>query len=40
MDANKIITHKGYAIRKSFLREKDVEMIMKYCIVEPKIDER
>ena len=40
MDANKIITHKGYAIRKSFLREKDVEMIMKYCVVEPKIDER
>lgn len=37
---NKIITHKGYSIRKSFLREKDVEMILKYCIVEPKIDER
>jgi len=37
---NKIITHKGYSIRKSFLREKDVEMILKYCVVEPKIDER
>jgi len=37
---NKIITHKGYSIRKSFLKPKDLEMIMKYCIVEPTIDER
>ena len=37
---NKIITHKGYSIRKSFLKEKDIQMIMKYCIVEPTIDER
>ena len=37
---NKIITHKGYAIRKSFLKDKDLEMIQKQCLVEPKIDER
>ena len=37
---NKILTHKGYSIRKSFLKEKDIELIMKYCVVEAKIDER
>jgi len=40
LDYNKIITHKGYAIRKSFLSEKELESIQKYCVVEPKIDER
>jgi len=37
---NKIITHKGYSIRKSSLSEKDNETILKYCVVEPKVDER
>ena len=36
----KIITHKGYSIRKSSLKEKDVEFIIKHCSVEPKVDER
>jgi len=40
LDYNKILTHKGYAIRKSFLSEKDVELIQKHCTVEPKMDER
>ena len=37
---NKILTHKGYAIRKSFLNEKQIELINKHCIVEPSIDDR
>jgi hypothetical protein len=37
---NKLITHKGYAIRKSFLSEKQIELIEKHCIVEPKSDDR
>ena len=40
MEYNTIITHKGYAIRKSFLNEKHIEHIQKHCIVEPKVDER
>ena len=40
MDKNKLITHKGYAIRKSFLNEKQIELIEKHCIVEPKSDDR
>ena len=39
-DKNKLLTHKGYAIRKSFLTEKDVQCIEKNCIVEPKTDDR
>ena len=37
---NKIITNKGYSIRKSILNEKDIECILKNCVVTPKIDER
>ena len=37
---NKIITHKGYSIRKSCLTEKQNELIQKQCIVEPKVDDR
>ena len=37
---DKIITNKGYSIRKSALSEKDVEYIQKQCVVTPKIDER
>lgn len=37
---NKIITSKGYAIRKSYLSEKQIEAIQKNCIVEPKTDDR
>ena len=40
VNTNKILTHKGYSIRKSILSEKEQEVILKYCIVEPKIDER
>ena len=39
-DKNKLLTHKGYAIRKSFLSEKDIQYIEKNCIVEPKTDDR
>ena len=37
---DKIITSKGYSIRKSILKEKDIELIQKNCVVTPKIDER
>ena len=40
MEYNKIITHKGYAIRKSILSEKENELVQKHCVVEPKVDER
>jgi len=40
MEYNTIITHKGYAIRKSILSEKENELIQKHCVVEPKVDER
>jgi len=40
MEYNTIITHKGYAIRKSMLSEKENELIQKHCVVEPKVDER
>ena len=40
MEHNTIITHKGYAIRKSFLNEKHIDIIQKHCVVEPKVDER
>ena len=40
MDYNKVLTNKGYAIRKSFLNEKQIEQIQKQCIVEPRVDER
>jgi superfamily II DNA or RNA helicase len=39
-DKNKLLTHKGYAIRKSFLNEKQVELIQKQCTVEPITDDR
>jgi len=39
-NTNKILTHKGYSIRKSIISEKEQEIIMKYCVVEPKVDER
>jgi len=37
---NKIITSKGYSIRKSCLTEKQITMIEKQCTVEPKVDDR
>lgn len=37
---DKIITSKGYAIRKSYLNEKQIDSIRKNCIVEPKTDDR
>jgi superfamily II DNA or RNA helicase len=37
---DKIITNKGYSIRKSILTEKDIEFILKNCVVTPKIDDR
>ena len=37
---NKILTHKGYSIRKSFLSEKQIKMIIDNCNVEPKVDDR
>lgn len=40
MDYNKVITHKGYAIRKSYLTDSQKKLVEKYCIVEPKIDDR
>jgi len=40
MNINKIITNKGYSIRKSSLSEKQHNLIEKYCNVEPKIDDR
>jgi len=40
MEYNTLLTHKGYAIRKSFLTEKQVEMIQKQCTVEPNTDDR
>jgi len=40
MDYNKVITHKGYSVRKSYLSESQTKLIEKYCIVEPKIDDR
>jgi len=40
MSENKILTHKGYAIRKTFLKPKELELIQKHCVVEPNIDER
>ena len=40
LDYDKVLTHKGYSIRKSFLNEKQTEQILKQCIVEPKVDER
>lgn len=40
MEHNKSITHKGYAIRKSFLSESQKKLIEKYCVVEPKVDDR
>jgi len=40
MEYNKVITHKGYAIRKSSLTESQKKLIEKYCNVEPKIDDR
>jgi len=40
MDYNKVITHKGYSVRKSYLTESQTKLIEKYCIVEPKIDDR
>ena len=40
MEYNKVLTNKGYAIRKSFLNEKQIEQIQKQCIVEPRVDER
>lgn len=39
-NVNKILTHKGYAIRKSSLNEKEVELIGKHCIVEARTDDR
>ena len=39
-NCNKIITTKGYAIRKSYLNETQIELIQKNCIVEPKTDDR
>jgi superfamily II DNA or RNA helicase len=39
-DKFKLLTHKGYAIRKSLLNEKQVELIQKQCTVEPKTDDR
>ena len=39
-NCNKIITTKGYAIRKSYLTKTQVEAIQKSCIVEPKTDDR
>jgi superfamily II DNA or RNA helicase len=40
MEYNKVITHKGYAIRKSILSEPQKKLIEKHCIVEPKVDDR
>uniref|UniRef100_A0A6C0D7E6 Helicase ATP-binding domain-containing protein n=1 Tax=viral metagenome TaxID=1070528 RepID=A0A6C0D7E6_9ZZZZ len=40
MNNNKVLTHKGYSIRKSFLSEKNLKMIMDSCNVEPKTDDR
>ena len=40
MEYNTLLTHKGYAIRKLFLNEKQVEMIQKQCTVEPNTDDR
>jgi superfamily II DNA or RNA helicase len=40
LESNKILTHKGYSIRKSRLSEKDLKMIMDSCNVEPKVDDR
>jgi len=37
---NKVLTHKGYSIRKSFLSEKNLKIIMENCNVEPKVDDR
>lgn len=37
---NKIITNKGYSIRKDYLNEKQIESIQKNCVVEPKTDDR
>lgn len=37
---NKIITNKGYSIRKSYLSETQKDLIQKNCIVEPKTDDR
>jgi len=37
---NKVLTHKGYSIRKSFLSEKDLKIVIDNCNVEPKIDDR
>lgn len=39
-EKNKLLTHKGYAIRKVSLDEKQIDFITKHCIVEPKTDDR
>ena len=40
MEYNKVITHKGYAIRKLSLTESQQKLIEKFCVVEPKVDDR
>lgn len=40
MEYNRVLTHKGYSIRKSSLKEKDVKFILDSCSVSPKVDDR